>query len=114
MVSLTMNANALDQPPYVKSPKTRPQRAKPVTQAIVLQQILYDAANAKAIAPTALAQVARAWCELEDTKRDIQMKPRPKPIDVAQMHAAKRKPASRGFTETPADKPVMQPDKPAE
>lgn len=110
-----MRISTLDQASYVKSPKTRPQRAKPVTQAIVLQQLLYDAAHKTEVAPAALAQVARAWCELEDTKRDIQMKPRPKPVDVAALDLAKRKRSApaKGFTETPAEqkgKPAAKPE----
>lgn len=91
---------------YVNSPKTRPQRAKPVTQAYALQDILFVAAHSEDITPSALAQVARAWCELEDTKRDIQMKPRPKPVDVAELARSKhRKQPRSSFTEQPQAKP---------
>jgi hypothetical protein len=98
----------LDHTGFVNSPKTRPQRAKPVIQAIKLQDILFKIAHSGEITPAALAQVARAWCELEDTKRDIQMKPRPKPVDVAQMEAAKakRKAPAKGFSETAEIKPA--------
>lgn len=33
--------------------------------------------------PSALAQLARAWSELEERKRILRMKPKPKDIDVS-------------------------------
>lgn len=65
------------------SPKTRPIHARAFTQARELQELLMDAANSEEITPAALAQVARAWSELEERKRVLKMKPAPKPIDVS-------------------------------
>lgn len=103
---MTMSAATLDQPTYIKSPKTRPQRAKPITQAIELQELLFRAAHGKETTPAALAQVARAWSELEERKRILGMKPKPKDVDVAALQAAKakRNAPSQGFTETPIEK----------
>lgn len=74
------------------SPKTRPIHARAFTQARELQELLMIAANDSEITPAALAQVARAWSELEERKRVLKMKPAPKPIDVSQKQ---RKPRSR-------------------
>ena len=41
------------------------------------------------------AQVARAWCELEERKRILKMKPKPKDVDpekLAERRTAKRQP----------------------
>ena len=43
---------------------------------------MHDARDEKVTA-AARAQLARAWLELERLKREIRMKPKPKPIDVA-------------------------------
>ena len=37
------------------------------------------------IPPTARAQLARAWCEVEDTKRILKMRPKPKDVDVEKL-----------------------------
>lgn len=47
------------------------------------------------------AQIARAWLELERLKREIRMKPKPKPVDVG-FPVRSKKPRSSVFTE-PSD-----------
>lgn len=96
------------------SPATRPKRAKAISQLHDIQKKLYDASQKDEVKDAVLAQLARAWCELEDTKRVIQMKPAPKPVDVAALDLAKRKRSApaKGFTETPAEqkgKPAANP-----
>lgn len=53
------------------------------TQAMQVQDLLLNEAKDCKGKPAQLAQVARAWKELEYLKRDIRMKPKPKPVDVA-------------------------------
>jgi len=88
---------------WVKSPKTKPHRSTAAQQAVEIQQTLYDATKQPKLAANVLAQVARAWCEIVDTRRVLAMKPAPKPIDVAQFNAAKvkRRQPSTGPTDTP-------------
>ncbi len=95
-----MPVATLDNPVYVNSPKTRPQRAKAATQALAIQELLFKAAHADKIAAPVLAQVARAWCEVVDTHRVIRMKPAPKPIDVTVK--PRKQSTSSGFSESPA------------
>ena len=66
----------------VLSPKTRPVHSKAITQIKELQRLLMAAANEDNCTGPALAQIARAWSELEERKRILQMKPAPKPIEV--------------------------------
>ena len=64
------------------SPKTRPVHPKAFMQAKELQALLMDAARDAECTGPALAQVARAWSELEERKRVLKMKPKPKDIEV--------------------------------
>lgn len=70
------------------------------------------AANSEEITPAALAQVARAWSDLEERKRILRMKPAPKPVDVP-LKRAKRKPSVQGADLVPMPQvvkpPVLQP-----
>ena len=116
---LGMIDSVLTKPTFTKSPRTRPIRAKAATQAFDLQELLYKAAHQEDIKPVVLAQVARAWCEVQDTKRVIQMKPAPKPIDVSGVNGKRQRrpgPGARSFVEPerPTPGPVSPPpDKPA-
>lgn len=71
----------------------------PFESAVELQQLIMAAARSEETTASALAQLARAWSELEGRKRIIKMKPDPKPIDVS---APIRRPkASAEFVEQP-------------
>jgi hypothetical protein len=61
------------------------------SQAKELQQLLMESARSKETTPSALAQVARAFSDLEELKLRLRMKPAPKPVDVAALQAAKAK-----------------------
>ena len=71
----------------------------PFNSAIILQELIMKAAKAENTAPSALAQLARAWSELEERKRIIKMKPLPKAIDVTPRKRQARPPAA--FVELP-------------
>ena len=73
----------------------------PFETAVELQTLIVSAAKNGETSASALAQLARAWSELEDRKRIIKMKPLPKPIDVTE-RKARSVPNSASFTETPA------------
>ena len=64
---------------------------KPPMQQAVAWQLALNRAMAGDVTLTAVAQGARAWCEVERLKREIRMKPKPRPVDVsAQMKPKKR------------------------
>ena len=63
----------------------------PFETAVRLQELIVKASESEETTPSALAQLARAWSELEDRKRIIKMKPAPKPVDVQALHAARSK-----------------------
>ena len=65
-------------------------RKSPYSQALELQDLLMKDARQAEIKPVARAIVARAWRDLEAMKREITMKPKPKPIDVDPVALAKR------------------------
>lgn len=69
--------------PHLRSPKSRPRNSGAYSQAKAIQQVLYDEAMKEQEKPVTLAALARAWCELEETKRKLRMKPLPKSIDVS-------------------------------
>ena len=56
-----------------------------------MQDVLAKDALDPGITPSARAQVARAWCELEERKRILRMKPKPKDVDVAPNTKAPRR-----------------------
>ena len=110
-----MIAASLDSPDSfpAKSPKTRPKRSGVYFQAQELQGLLLQSARDTETTPSALAQVARAFADLEELKLRLRMKPAPKPIDVSVK--PKRNVARSGFADLPAEqqKPVA-PEKPTD
>jgi hypothetical protein len=64
------------------SPKSRPRKSMAYTQATEIQDLLRESAHNPKMQGVPLASIARAWLELERLKREIRMKPKPKPIDV--------------------------------
>lgn len=73
-------------------PNGRPSRPKAYAQALSMQAALLKDALDEETAPAARAQVARAWNELEERKRIMRMKPKPKDIDVSTTKHKPRKP----------------------
>lgn len=51
-------------------------------QAMELQRLILNDAKDPTLKPVIRAALARAFCELEETKRKIKMRPLPKAIDV--------------------------------
>ena len=66
------------------------------------QVLLTDALNTKTTA-AARAQVARAWDVLEERKRVLRMKPKPKDVDVSPRKTPGRRPASIILDEMPPE-----------
>jgi hypothetical protein len=67
-----------------RQPPITIRRKSPYSQALELQDLLMKDAREAMLKPVSRAIVARAWRELEQLKREIKMKPKPKPIDVTQ------------------------------
>jgi hypothetical protein len=61
----------------------QPGRKSVYSQAVELQDTIMNASRNPGTTPSALAQLARAWSELEERKRILRMKPKPKDIDVS-------------------------------
>ena len=57
-------------------------KSRPYHKALELQELVLAAAKKETTTPSALAQLARAWAVLEEQKRILRMKPKPKDIDV--------------------------------
>lgn len=62
--------------------RTRPKVPTALTQARQMQDVLFKGALDPDIKPLERSSLARVWCELEETKRKLRMKPLPKAIDV--------------------------------
>ena len=72
---------------------------KPILQAIELQAIAMRDCRDEKTAPHIRAALMRAWCDLEERKRILRMKPKPRDIDVSKPRKSSRKPAA--FVELP-------------
>lgn len=71
----------------------------PYNEAVELQDIaLRDCRDAKT-PPHIRAALMRAWCDLEERKRILRMKPLPKSVDVSYRKPAKRPRNVVAFTE---------------
>ena len=57
---------------------------KPFNQACVLQRLAFETAFRSDCLPSARAQLMRAWTDLEERKRILRMKPKPKDKDVSE------------------------------
>ena len=80
------------------SPKTRPIHSTAYQNALRLQRLLMRDAEQAELKPIIRAGIARAFCELEETKRKLKMRPLPKAIDVAPK--GRSKPKNSGIAET--------------
>ncbi len=68
--------------PPIAGPKSRPKCSTAFSQAVAIQRVLLDDALNPKTTASARAQLARAWCELDERKRIIRMKPKPRDTDV--------------------------------
>jgi hypothetical protein len=56
--------------------------SKPYRDCVELQQVIMAYCRLPTEKPVTLAALARSYCELEECKRKLKMRPLPKPIDV--------------------------------
>src|SRR5438552_1359327 len=68
--------------PANAGPKSRPNCSTAYSQAVAMQHVLLADALKPETPPRERAQVARAWCELEERKRILKMKPKPRDVAV--------------------------------
>lgn len=73
--------------------------SEPYKGAVKLQRLMLRDAENPELKPLIRAGLARAYCELEEMKRKIAMKPLPKSIDVTKLHQHRRKPDDASFSE---------------
>ena len=85
----------------VLTSKTRPKRAKAFTQILEMQDTLRRDALNPATPPRERAQVACAWERLEERKRILRMKPKPKDIDVSKKEKRGLPPSKLMISEGP-------------
>jgi hypothetical protein len=98
MMTLMASPNGI-----AKLPRIKPGRRGTLAQILDLQRMLYQTALDPETTPSARAQVTRAWCELDERKRIVRMKPKPRDVDVEKLRLAKARSQSTGatFTESP-------------
>ena len=88
-------------------PRIKPGRRGAVSQILKMQDVLAKDALDPETTPSARAQVARAWEVLEERKRILRMKPKPKDIDVTPKASLSKCPlsgnrlAQASFTKAP-------------
>lgn len=73
-----------------KLPRIKTGRRRTLAEIIEMQQVLRESLLSKDTIPSARAQVARAWDVLEERKRVIRMRPKPKDLDVSPETVQKR------------------------
>ena len=78
--------------PANAGPKSRPNCSTAYSQAVAMQHVLLADALKPETPPRERAQVARAWCELEERKRILKMKPKPRDVEVANAKQRRRRP----------------------
>ena len=81
------------------SPKTRPIHSTAYRDAKELQRLLMHDARDPGLKPITRAALARAFCELEETKRKLKMKPLPKAVDVTLPRKSGSKASASGISE---------------
>lgn len=55
-----------------------------------MQRLILNDARDPDVKPSERAQIARAYCDLEETKRRLRMKPLPKSVDTTKLAKSKR------------------------
>jgi hypothetical protein len=68
-------------------------KSLPYHSALELQKLILATARKDSTTPSALAQLARAWSDLEERKRIMKMKPKPKDVDITKQMRRARWPA---------------------
>lgn len=82
--ALTENPLVADSAQVSASPKSRPRHQKAIVQALRLQQIVFDVVSNK-LKPQEIAGLARAWCDLNEERRKLAMRPLPRPVDTTKL-----------------------------
>jgi hypothetical protein len=85
---------------------THPKIPGALTQVFGIQRRLYETMHDEKVTPSALAQLARAWCECEERKRILRMKPKPRDVDVSGARAIAK---SRAVLAMPEEPPLPNP-----
>ena len=80
----------IDNPAH--TPDDTPMRyPKPYHDCVAIQRLIMKRVADERIEDKILAAIARAFCDLEETKRKLKMKPLPKPVDVESPAQARRR-----------------------
>lgn len=67
---------------YMALSYARMYASRPYRECVELQQLLMANARQPELKALILCGIARAFCELEECKRKLKMRPLPKPVDV--------------------------------
>lgn len=97
-----MLAEMLPAPALKGSPKTRPKMSAPAAQARALQKIVMDTVENANLKPAELSGLVRAWCDVNEERRKLTMKPLPRSIDTTKFP----KRARRGRADSQLAEPV--------
>lgn len=82
------------------SNKSRPRHSNGIQQSVVIQRIVFEKLKEAGLKAAELSGLARAWCDVNEEKRKLAMRPLPRSIDVSKL--AKR---GRKSTAAPAEEP---------
>lgn len=82
-----VNAELLPRP---KSVKSRPANGRAAVQAVYLQNLIIETTG-KDVKPAELSGLARAWCDLQEERRKLAMRPVPRPIDTTKLQPRRRR-----------------------
>jgi len=100
-----MNCHMHAEPllPPNAGPKSRPGCSTALSQAVAMQQMLLADALKPETPPRERAQVACAWEKLEERKRILRMRPKPRDIDTTKTRRKSALTGSTGPIEVPPE-----------
>jgi hypothetical protein len=70
--------------PVVLPSKARPKSSQASIQAKYLQDLIVETTQGE-LKPAELSGLARAWCDLQEERRKLAMRPLPRPIDTTKI-----------------------------
>lgn len=99
MVSLSQNMPDAPSKDSPRPSKARPHHSNNIVQAVRIQRIVFETVRDQKLKPAELAGLARAWCDVNEERRKLSMKPLPKSVDTSKLTKGRRS----GLASTPSE-----------
>lgn len=103
MVALAQDSK---QPDSEHKPTGNLRHSNSIQQGVVIQRILFAKIQEPNVKDTLLSALARAWCDVQEERRKLAMRPLPRSVDVSKL-------AKRGRGKAQASEPAEPSNNPA-